>query len=31
LVLEDPDGAWRLVGEWRTADDQVTLRPVRRE
>lgn len=31
LVLESADGAWRLAGEWRTADDQVTLRPVGRE
>lgn len=31
LVLESPDGAWRLAGEWRTADDRVTLRPVRRD
>lgn len=31
LVLEDPGGLWRLAGEWRTADDRVTLRPARRE
>lgn len=29
LVLEDAAGQWRLVGEWRTADRQVTLRPRR--
>jgi hypothetical protein len=26
LVLEDPDGAWRLTGHWRTADAQAVLR-----
>lgn len=31
LVLEDSAGQWRLAGEWRTADRQVTLRPRRRE
>jgi len=31
LVLEDSAGQWRLAGEWRTADRQVTLRPPRRE
>jgi hypothetical protein len=31
LVLEDAAGQWRLAGEWRTADRQVTLRPRRRE
>jgi len=31
LVLEDSAGTWRLAGEWRTADRQVTLRPRRRE
>jgi hypothetical protein len=31
LVLEDSAGQWRLTGEWRTADRQVTLRPPRRD
>jgi len=31
LVLEDPAGAWRLTGHWRTADPQVTLRAAARE
>jgi uncharacterized protein len=31
LVLEDAAGQWRLAGEWRTVDRQVTLRPRRRE
>lgn len=30
VVLESSDGAWRLAGEWRTADDRVTLRPAQR-
>jgi hypothetical protein len=31
LVLEGDRGTWRLAGEWRTADDRVTLRPARRD
>jgi hypothetical protein len=31
LVLEGDRGNWRLAGEWRTVDDRVTLRPVRRD
>ena len=31
LVLEDAAGQWRLAGEWRTGDRQVTLRTRRRE
>lgn len=31
LVLEDAAGQWRLAGEWRTTDRQVTLRPRPRE
>ena len=31
VVLEDSAGQWRLAGEWRTTDRQVTLRARRRE
>jgi hypothetical protein len=31
LVLESSDGAWRVAGEWRTADDLVTLKPARQD
>lgn len=26
IVLEDPGGAWRLTGHWRTSDREATLR-----
>lgn len=31
LVLEGERGGWRLAGEWRTGEDQVKLRPARRD
>ncbi len=31
LVLEGDRDAWRLAGVWRADEDQVTLRPVRRD